>query len=71
MAQLFCLKPGVEPQVLLTRLVSYIVFEGGKPLYGRGFEDLEPPEPSSFAGEREVRKPFPGRAQIARRLCLT
>eukprot|EP00971_Amphidinium_carterae_P105804 2095328-Amphidinium_carterae.1 len=74
MAQPFFLKPGGEPLVLLTRLVSYIVIEVGKRLYGQGgsgevgkpfpvrrFADREPSVPELFACEREVVKPFPGR----------
>eukprot|EP00971_Amphidinium_carterae_P161213 3196578-Amphidinium_carterae.1 len=61
MAQPLFLKPGGEPQVFLTRLVSYIVIEVGKPLYGQRFEVLETLEPSLFACEGEVGKPFPSR----------
>eukprot|EP00971_Amphidinium_carterae_P046343 912163-Amphidinium_carterae.1 len=70
MAQPLCFKPGGEPQVLLTRLVSKVVIDVWKPLHGQEFKVREPREPSSFACEGEMGKPFPGRRFAVREPCV-
>eukprot|EP00971_Amphidinium_carterae_P291899 5794225-Amphidinium_carterae.1 len=71
MAQPFFLKPGGEPQVLLTRLVSYILIEVGKPLYGQGFEVLAFLSLFCLLVKGKWGNHFPaGGSQIAGRLCL-